>query len=317
MTQKRRLPSVLVLVLLLSLLFPLLPTAGASTLATERRIFDFVTGELGMNSAAACGILANMEAESSFTTTVWGDNGTSFGLCQWHNDRFSRLRGFCASRGYDYTSLEGQLQYLAFELKTSYPSTYNYLRNVSDTSDGAYDAAYYWCVHFEVPADREARGNQRGRTAQMKYWVRYGGSADFGTDFSQSMQETYLDSRGYNSSVFSAPDTYSDSFYWEQAEEDPEAEVPVTAAPSAAPPVAPSAPAPTEHQALSAQSPSAEPEVRTRQVYRFRYVPHHLPVSPMDTTGASLSPLSCVFLCAGMPKDPYTLPDPEETEAES
>ena len=29
----------------------------------------------------ACGILANIEAESGFNETTWGDSNTSYGIC--------------------------------------------------------------------------------------------------------------------------------------------------------------------------------------------------------------------------------------------
>ncbi len=101
----------------------------------------------------------------------------------------------------------GQLNYLAYELRTRYQSTYAALRRVANTSDGAYEAGYAWCVNFEVPANREEKGVIRGRTAQFKYWLRYGDSS---SDFSASVGIT---SNGYNSSLSDWPDT-SSSFYW-------------------------------------------------------------------------------------------------------
>ena len=48
----------------------------------------------GFNDAAICGILANIEHESGFSTTALGDGGTSYGLCQWHNSRWDNLNNF-------------------------------------------------------------------------------------------------------------------------------------------------------------------------------------------------------------------------------
>ena len=163
--------------LFVALLLPLSPGAHGADLGTERSVFEFLTTELGLNSAAACGVLANIEAESNFILTSYGDGGTSYGLCQWHDGRFDALQSFCLLQGYDYWSLEGQLNYLAYELRTRYQSTYAALRRVANTSDGAYEAGYAWCVNFEVPANREEKGVIRGRTAQFKYWLRYGDSA--------------------------------------------------------------------------------------------------------------------------------------------
>ena len=42
--------------------------------------------------------------------------------------------------------------------------------NVPNTSQGAYDAAYYWCVHFEVPDHTAERAAQRGNLAMNEYF---------------------------------------------------------------------------------------------------------------------------------------------------
>lgn len=144
-----------------------------SSLYVERQVYQFLTEELGLNSAAACGVLANIEHESAFDLTVVGDYGTSFGLCQWHNGRYASLIGFCGGLGLDYRTVEGQMTYLSYELKTGYYSVLSSLRHVENSPEGAYRAGYLWCVQFERPANAEQRGIDRGTTAQYKYWNRY------------------------------------------------------------------------------------------------------------------------------------------------
>lgn len=294
----------LALALALCLCLTLAVAANASNLAVERQVFSFLTEEMGLNSAAACGVLANIEAESGFSLAVYGDSGTSYGLCQWHNGRFDNLRNFCVSRGYDYSSLEGQLNYLWFELRTQYTGTYAVLRNVPDTAEGAYQAAYYWCVHFEAPANREAAGVRRGNSAQTKYWLRYGGAA--------SQSAIPVDSLGYNSSLFTST-LGASSFYWEAEEESSEETAPVSAA-SAAPTPAVGAP----HPEVRKPAPASEetPQNEGRLVYRFQYVTHHSPLAQtiQAEMSSGVSPLSCLFLCAGEPKRPYRLTDPQEDE---
>ena len=53
----------------------------------EKKIYQFLRNRLGLNKAAASGVLANMYFESSFSTVAIGDGGTSLGLCQWHAGR--------------------------------------------------------------------------------------------------------------------------------------------------------------------------------------------------------------------------------------
>ena len=129
---------------------------------------------MGFSPAAACGILANIKQESGFDPHSIGDGGTSYGLCQWHNERWTRLRNWCQSNGLDETTVAGQCEYLVYELQTYYSDVWNYLTSVENTSQGSYDAAYYWCVHFEVPANKELRGAERGSLAVSTFWPEYG-----------------------------------------------------------------------------------------------------------------------------------------------
>lgn len=145
----------------------------ASGNSNESTIYKFLTGTMGLNTAAACGVLANIEAESSFNPTVYGDGGTSYGICQWHNGRFTSLKNWCNKNRYNYQTINGQLNYLQYELKNSYPSVWNKLRTVSNSATGAYEAAYYWCYYYEVPANRESKSVSRGNTAKKKYWPNY------------------------------------------------------------------------------------------------------------------------------------------------
>lgn len=142
-------------------------------MAVEREVYAFLTGELGLTTAAACGVLANIEHESAFRPTVLGDKGTSYGLCQWHNERFSALRGYCSALGMDYRTIEGQMAYLRYELGNQYTSLLLTLQSIDNTPEGAYRAAYLWCIQFEKPSNMQVKAAARGELAQGKYWVRY------------------------------------------------------------------------------------------------------------------------------------------------
>ena len=76
----------------------------------------------------------------------------------------------------DYTSVNGQLNYLRYELVNKYPTVYKYMLNVSDTEDGAYNAGYYWCYNFEIPANTEKTSIIRGNLAKNEYWPKYASS---------------------------------------------------------------------------------------------------------------------------------------------
>ena len=149
-------------------------TVGASV---EETIFNFCKEVLGLNTAAACGVLANIDEESKFKTGVIGDAGTSFGICQWHASRNAALRSWCAGNGKDYQALDGQLWYMKHELETTHAAVLKRLKAVADTAQGAYDAGYVWCSIFEVPADTVNKSEARGNLARSTYWPKYNGKA--------------------------------------------------------------------------------------------------------------------------------------------
>ena len=170
---KRNFIRLLAAVLLLALVRPCAFADAGERLAVERDVYDFLTGELPLSNAAACGVLANIEHESNFQPTIYGDQCTSYGLCQWHNVRFSALRGYCAALGLDYRTVEGQLAYLRYELGNKYTTLLLNLQAIDDTPDGAYRAAYLWCIHFEKPSNMQVKAAQLAELDQGKYWPRY------------------------------------------------------------------------------------------------------------------------------------------------
>lgn len=140
----------------------------------ESTIYSFLKDTMGINTAAACGVLANIECESNFNPNALGDGGTSYGICQWHESRWDDLKNYCANNGYDYTTLTGQLYFLNYELQLPWLSTvYNTLHSVQNSEDGAYSAGYTWCYYFERPANIETQSVTRGNLAKSTYWAKY------------------------------------------------------------------------------------------------------------------------------------------------
>lgn len=155
------------------------PESKAANLNREN-IFFFLKNNMGLSTAAAVGILTNIERESSFNPNNKGDYNketgeyTSYGICQWHDSRWIRLKNYCAENGYDWTTLTGQLYYLHYELQNYYPNTFGMIKGVGNNIQGAYDAAYYFCRHFEIPANAELNAQKRGDLAKSRYWPIYG-----------------------------------------------------------------------------------------------------------------------------------------------
>lgn len=117
----------------------------------------------GLNNAGACGIAGNIKYESNFNTATVGDGGTSFGICQWHNERGSAMKRFVGSNW--STNLTGQLNYLWHELESSYSSVLNYIKTVPNTEQGARSAADRFVRDFEIPANVNYQSSLRQNQA--------------------------------------------------------------------------------------------------------------------------------------------------------
>lgn len=118
---------------------------------SAKAAIEFLMGK-GLNAAAACGICGNVEHESvpPYNTASVGDYGTSFGICQWHNERGTAMKRMV---GDDWASnLTGQLEYLWYELNNGYTSVLAAIKQVPNTVEGAKSAADVFVRKFEVPA---------------------------------------------------------------------------------------------------------------------------------------------------------------------
>ena len=73
--------------------------------ANELAVYNYCSKTLGLNNAACCGIMGNVEAESNFLPTAVGDGGDAYGICQW-NARFDTLVSWCSNNGLDYHTID-------------------------------------------------------------------------------------------------------------------------------------------------------------------------------------------------------------------
>lgn len=146
--------------------------------------YNFLTEIMGLNNAAACGVLANMSAESGIIADrneIGGGGG--YGLCQWTGTRKTRLEKWCDDNDCDPTSMDGQLWFLQYELEEYYPDVLEALESTPNTAQGAYDAAHMFCMDFERPKDKASEAVKRGNSAKNDFWPMYSsGAAKSGGD---------------------------------------------------------------------------------------------------------------------------------------
>lgn len=132
----------------------------------ENIIFNYFIEKMGLNKAAALGIMANIQAESEFNISA-GSKGGAYGLCQWCGSRRNTL----LSWSWD-PSVEVQLVYIQHELENGYVDVLDVLKSVEDTEDGAAYAAYYFCKYYERPSNVEWKAQYRAGIAK-EFWPQF------------------------------------------------------------------------------------------------------------------------------------------------
>ena len=160
----------------------------ADSASSEQVIFNYLTGELGLNTAAACGILGNMYQESGLDPTA---QSSYYGLCQWSGSLTAELMSYCAQAGYDSASIEGQVHFLGTELTGGYSGVLAALQSVPNTADGASQAASIFCQQFEQCGNYDPR-----RAAYANnYWGEFQGyvATSDTTDSTQAAADTAAD----------------------------------------------------------------------------------------------------------------------------
>lgn len=118
----------------------------------------------GLSKAGASGILGNLQKESGLNTGAIGDGGTSFGVAQWHNQRWDALKQYANSKNADIKNIETQLGFLLQELKS--PKYSDLMNKLSNTEDPI-EAARLFSYKFERPAKYDfARENNAKKIYQ-------------------------------------------------------------------------------------------------------------------------------------------------------
>jgi hypothetical protein len=121
-------------------------SASVDTGANASTVYSLLTGTYGLTKAAAAGIMANIQIESSFNPSA---GSSYYGICQWGGSRLSNLIAFCAANGYSSDSLEGQLAFMISEMGSGMIATMN---QVADSAEGAAQAGVYFRTTFERSA---------------------------------------------------------------------------------------------------------------------------------------------------------------------
>lgn len=120
---------------------------------------------MGFSASAAAGVVGNLVQESGLRTDAIGDNGTSGGLAQWHNERLDALKRFAAARGKEWTDLDTQIEFLVEEMRTSYADTYAKMQSAELPEI----AGQIMTDEYEKPDSASANYAQRQANARAAY----------------------------------------------------------------------------------------------------------------------------------------------------
>ena len=188
--------------------------------ANERDVYNYLTGTMGMNSAAASGVMASMYRESRFYVDITNDYGTAYGLCQWYGDRWTNLQNYCNNNGLDWHTLYGQMRFLEYELN-SLSSLRSYMYGISNDANGAYHAGYEWCRVYELGGNTSdtTRCDSRGTLARDTFWPKYqNGSTGGYTGWRSENGRDYWYENGVKQGTTGRGkeiyDASSDAWYW-------------------------------------------------------------------------------------------------------
>ena len=124
----------------------------------QREAYEYLTNKRGMSKIQALAIIGNLMAESGLKDDIYGDNRTSYGIQQWHNERMDKLFKHAKKKGHSTPTFKDQLEFLddEYEGKTGYsnflytrkgkegPGYYNYSRQDFMNADNLKDAVVAW-----------------------------------------------------------------------------------------------------------------------------------------------------------------------------
>jgi hypothetical protein len=129
----------------------------------------------GWSKNAVCGMLGNMQSESSINPARWQSDvirpsyTSGFGLVQW--TPYQNYMNWVAGTQWDYKSMEGNLERILYEVAnglqwystSAYPLSFQEFTQSLDTPENLAQAFIH---NYERPADP----TQPARSTQARYW---------------------------------------------------------------------------------------------------------------------------------------------------
>lgn len=133
-------------------------------------ILNYLLG-YGWTKQAVCGMLGNMETESTINPGIWqglssGNMSGGFGIVQW--TPATKYIDWANARNLPYQEMDSNLQRILYEVENGiqYYSSSRTFKEFTQSTDTAYNLAMDFLAHYERPADP----SQPARGDQANYW---------------------------------------------------------------------------------------------------------------------------------------------------
>lgn len=116
------------------------PTSTLTGNSNTEKAWNFLLSK-GLTPVQVAGLMGNIQRESHFNPSSFNPQGGgigAYGICQWRAERQTNLKSYCSSNGLSYASLEGQLNYLWYELNTSHKGSLTALLSATTIEQATY-----------------------------------------------------------------------------------------------------------------------------------------------------------------------------------
>ena len=174
--------------------------------AKNKRVIVEELSKIGLNAQAIAGIMANLEYENGFRTTVGnGDGGQASGIAQWHPDRFARVIRIAKKMGVKPTNIRAQARALALSIKDenqSGPTGTTTVKSLNRIGDPAGVAKF-----FDENYERSDGTTRQARMRAAKQYVGVAKSVGKKTSTSGKTYTWVPAETGHNYNTFGAPNS--------------------------------------------------------------------------------------------------------------
>lgn len=171
------------------------PDTGGEPELSQKGAYSYYIQQ-GVPPVVAAGIVANLEAESSFDPAVWsgqrrGDNGSAGYAGQWRGSRQQGLLNFAAQRGHAQPTVKDQLDFYVYEGTSGQDEGAKRAFELAANAQSPEEAAQIIMTHFERPSadPRENQIGHRQRTARQIF--ESGGGSSGGQQQPATTQRRY------------------------------------------------------------------------------------------------------------------------------